>query len=140
MFEKLLEILERIAVALERSAAYANTAPKTVNNGAAGKAPKDEAAASPLSGKPSSSSTSETATTSRKNGKDAAADDGLGDEPKTITFEDMRAKMVAVKQHPKLGPTKSSKIFEEYGKLPEIKESDYAAVVAKCDKLLKSVA
>lgn len=138
MFEKLIDAIERIATALERIAAYAN-APKAT--AAAGKTPaKDDAAASPLSGKPSSASKPDAPTEARKNGKvvEPPADDGLGDE--AITFEQMRQKLVDVKQHKKLGPAKSSAIFATYGKLPDIKESDYPKVVAECDKLLKSVA
>jgi hypothetical protein len=134
MFEKILEVLERIATALERSAAYANAAPKTTVSGPSGQgktplkeAAKDELNKSPVSGKPSSASKP----------KEVAADDGLGDE--AVTFEQMREKLVEVKQHPKLGPTKSSALLTKYGKLPDIKESDYAKLVAECKKLLVSV-
>lgn len=132
MLEKLFEILERIAVALERSAAYANTAPKTVvNNTAVDKAPAGK--------------TKEDGPVKRVNGKvvepaSALEGDGLGDEPEAITFEQMRDKLVAVKQHTKLGKTKSDALLAKYGKLPDIKESDYPKLVAEADKLLKSVA
>lgn len=137
MFEKLIEALERIATAAERIAAYLNNAPnKAAPAAAPGKAAgkdtkKDEAGnKTEFSGKPSSASNPKMPTD---------GDDGLGDEPKVISFEDMRAKLIAVKGHQKLGQTKSSAILAKYGKLPDIKESDYPAVVAECDKLLKTV-
>lgn len=135
MFEKLIDAIERIATALERIAAYANAPKATAAAGKpapAGKPPKDETTASPLSGKPSSASKPDMSA-----GK-PDADDGLGDE--AITFEQMRQKLIDVKSHESLGPTKSSALIKKYGKLPDIKESDYPKVVAECDKLLKSVA
>lgn len=137
MFEKFLDTFERIATALERIAAYAgNPTVKVTHNSTAAEAGKaDKPAADKAADKPTP--------TPRKATKAEPADDGLGGDTATattITFETMREKLVEVKMHEKLGKTKSDALLAKYGKLPDIKEASYPALVAECNKLLKSVA
>lgn len=139
MFEKALDALERIATALERIAAYAGSPNVKITNTAAADAPAAGAASKPATTpKPKPATATKPAETPAK--KDVAAvaqaDDGLGE---AVTFEVMRNKLVTVKHNDKLGPAKSSEILAKFGKLDAIKEENFAAVVAACDKLLASV-
>jgi hypothetical protein len=139
MFEKFLDTIGRIATALERIAAYQGSpAVKVTNNSTAAEA------GAPSAGKAATTkaSTGKSATTTKADTKPPKEDDGLGgaDESESaITFEQMRKQLVDVKMLDKLGKTKSDAILAKYGKLNEIKESDYPACVAECNKLLKSV-
>lgn len=137
------EKLERIAVALEWIVTFLRKPPGTgvvVNSVSAveGKVADTDPKAAAKAKKAADAAAAAKAAAD-KAAAEAKDDDGLGDdEAAEVSFETMREKLVAVKEHPKLGKTVSKEAMAKFGaaSVTDIKPEDFAAVVAFCEEKL----
>jgi len=144
MFERFIELFERLVIAAERIAAPVTAdedKPKRTRKPKEDQpavvqpefvpTPAVEAPATPLGSISVAPSTAVTVT-------QTAVEAPVATEAPKVERKDVSAALIAVAKSPELGPTKAFEVLGKYGakEVKDLKEADYANIVADCQKLL----